>query len=103
MHTQLTGYNSPVKPRFHRPHQLSPSRSLLVGEGAVRWAEAQSLPVASPVQLVTPEAQRRFDKYKRSLDEAETPRLDRKRQRLEAEVRHLGYTMASGQIMVRYT
>ena len=59
-----------------------------MGEGAVRWAEAQSLPVAAPVQLITPEAQRRFDKYRRSLDEAETPRLDRKRQRLEAEVRH---------------
>ncbi|XP_043195636.1 threonine aspartase 1-like isoform X2 [Amphibalanus amphitrite] len=59
--------------------------NLLVGEGAVRWAEAQSLPVSPASHLVTPEAQRRYDKYRRSLDEVDRERTaDRKRPRLEA-------------------
>ncbi|XP_037076911.1 threonine aspartase 1-like [Pollicipes pollicipes] len=45
--------------------------NLLVGEAVVRWAEAQGLSTTPGGQLVTAEAQRRFDKYKRSLDEAE--------------------------------
>ena len=72
------------------PPPPPPLLSLLVGEGAVRWAESQSLPTSPPGQLITPEAQRRYDKYKHSLDEADGPRHpERKRPRLDVDVRRL--------------